>query len=115
MSLEINKRVNEERKKQGYTQEFMASALYMKKTTYSQMERSGKISAEVLIKIATILNVDIRYFLFGDENYKIEQSVEKYDFSTQEESIIKILRNLKAKDRNDAIDYIESKYKAKKY
>ena len=114
MSLEINKRVKAERIKQCYTQEKFAFLLNMNTTTYSQMERSGNISAKTLITIARILNVDIRYFLYGDETYKHEQIEKTSDYTAQEESIIKILRNFNSQDRNDVLNYIENKYKAQK-
>ncbi len=114
MTLEINQRVKAERKKQGYTQRFIAQALGTKESTYSQMERSGNISAKTLIKIANILNVDIRYFLYGDKDYKPEQITKTNDYTVQEEGVIKILRNFNSKDRNDVLNYIENKYKAQK-
>lgn len=114
MSFEINKRVKAQRKKQGYTQRFVAQALGTKESTYSQMERSGNISAETLIKLAKVLGIDIQHFLFGDEICEIEKIEKSYDFTIQEESVIKILRNLSRKDRNDVLNYIENKYKAQK-
>ena len=114
MALEINQRIKTERKSQGYTQEFIADALGMRESTYSQMERSGKVSAETLLKIANILNVDIRYFLYGDEAYSPKQIAKTNDYTAQEECVLKILRNFNSKDRNDVLNYIEDKYKAQK-
>ncbi len=113
MSLEINQRVKTEQIRKGYTQEKMAFALNLKETTYSQMERTGKIGAETLIEIADVLNVDILDLLYG--NYlPSQQSEEAGEYTTQEKSIITIIRNLAVKDRNDVIKYVELKYKAQK-
>ena len=113
MSLEINRRVKAERIRKGYTQEKLAFALNLKTSTYSQMERSGNISAEMLIEIADVLNVDILDLLYG--NYiPTQQNEKENDYTPQERSIITIIRNLPPKDRNDVVNYIENKYKAQK-
>ncbi len=113
MSLEINRRVKAERIRKGYTQEKLAFALNFKTSTYSQMERTGNISAEALIEIADVLNVDIIDLLYG--NYTPAPQIEKTEhYTTQERSIITIIRNLPPKDRNDVVNYIENKYKAQK-
>ncbi len=59
---EINKRVLEMRKKCGFTQEQLANKMGMRASTYSQMERSGKIPCEVLVEIADVFEIDVRYF-----------------------------------------------------
>lgn len=115
MSLEINKRIKAERIKKGYTQGQFSHLLGLKESTYSQMEREGKISAETLKKIAKVLNVDILYLLYNKEIPIIENVIiENEDYTAQEKSIIKIIRNLTIKDRKEVINYIESKYKAQK-
>ena len=112
---DINLRVKKARKDNFYTQAQLAKAIGMKTTTYSQMEREGNITAEVLKKIAHVLNIDIRYFLYGDE-FVVENKPEEppeepaepefrnvYDLLDREETyMIMTYRNLKPKERSAA-------------
>lgn len=71
--FDINQRVKKMRKKHFFTQDRFAINLGIKTSTYSQMERSGNISAETLKKIAKLLDIDIRYFLYGEEFLDIQE------------------------------------------
>ncbi len=65
MASEINKRIREVRKANGYSQEEFARYLGMKTSTYSQMERRGNISCDILLKICEIFDFNADYFLYG--------------------------------------------------
>lgn len=108
---ETNKRIIAKRKKSGITQIEMAKRLGLKISTYSQMERSGKIYDEMLVKIADILDVDVRYFLYGEEYLKekqqkivIEEPKEEIDdfYDEEERYLILTYRNLRADDKKAA-------------
>ena len=62
---EINKRVRACRRVLGLNQTDVATRMGIKCNTYSQKERTGHITAEELIKLAEILNVDAHYLLYG--------------------------------------------------
>ena len=66
MDKGINERIREYRKKRKMTQEEVGEALGMKCSTYSQMERKGKITVEIARKIAEILEVDPDIIMFGE-------------------------------------------------
>lgn len=63
----INQRITRIRKSKKITQKEMAERLGMKESTYSQMERQGNISAQTLLSIAAVLEVDINLLLYGEE------------------------------------------------
>ena len=117
--LEINKRVQRIRKSKKFTQEDLAKILGTKTSTYSQMERSGKIPCETLIKISEVLNTDIRYFLYGDEFddnqkketvqpekiiiYQKEEPQEDYTFTDENERYLLLTyRNLRPDEQGEA-------------
>ncbi len=124
MMGEINKRIKIYRRKKKFSQEELAEKLGIKTSTYSQMERSGHIRADILIKIADILKVDIRYFLYGDEFLHKENENEKatatpkiaepektepeldepnaFLLDRREEYIITTYRNLNPKNKQEA-------------
>ena len=84
MGSEINKRVVQYRKQAHLTQSEVAEYLGMKSSTYSQMERVGDISAEKIIKLAEVFNVDVRCLLYEEKDFENSQSPtpikELYDF-----------------------------------
>lgn len=58
-NMNVNKRVKELRKKNGYTQSQMAELLGKKISTYSQMERTGKIPIHIIVQLSEILKVEV--------------------------------------------------------
>ena len=72
MDLEINKRVRILRNINSLSQEQVANLMGMSPSTYSQMERSGKISAERIKKLAYIFQVDVRVLLYGGDEEIVE-------------------------------------------
>lgn len=67
MDKEINLRIREYRKLRKMTQEELGKALSMKCSTYSQMERKGKITVEMARKIARVLDVDPDIIMYGEK------------------------------------------------
>ena len=63
---EMNRRVQKLRKERGLTQAELAKLLGLKTSTYSQMEQHGNITANMVIRIAEIFNVDTDSILFGE-------------------------------------------------
>lgn len=121
MAESINERIKVWRKKRGLSQAELAEKLGMKSSTYSQCERSGTISCEMLIKIAHILTVDVRELLFGKFS---DFTVPKPDIKTNlnpfvptdaEINILQIIRNLPKPMQKDIITYINEKYSLDKY
>lgn len=70
MQETINQRIFHIRRLSGYTQADMAKMLNMKLSTYAQAERKGKISTELVVKIAELLDVDVGYLITGCKNKK---------------------------------------------
>ncbi len=68
MNETINQRINRLRKAKGYTQADVAELLGIKVSTYSQMERKGGITSDIIIKLSEILKVEPLIILYG-ENY----------------------------------------------
>ena len=123
MNLEINKRVVHYRKQNHLTQSKVAERIGMKSSTYSQMERVGDISADRIVKLAEIFGIRPEWILLGEPEdksdgnsiVKVEQpkpvipEPEPFVLTNMEKSIIKIIRNLKKKEKEEVINFIQSK------
>ncbi len=72
MEKDINKRIREYRKLREMTQEELGMALGMKCSTYSQMERKGKITVDMAQAIAKILDVDPDIIMYGEKQTPID-------------------------------------------
>lgn len=62
----INQRIYRYRKQLGFTQKDVAKMLEMQPSTYAQMERKGKISSDVLIKLSQTFDISVLSLLFGE-------------------------------------------------
>lgn len=124
MNLEINKRVVYYRKQKHLTQATVAERIGMKSSTYSQMEREGDISADRIVKLAEVFGIRPEWILLGEPQEKsepdnsdvtLQQSKpiipepEPFVLTNMEMSIIKIIRNLKKKEKEEVINFIQSK------
>ena len=119
MSQTINERIIIARKLANLTQAEVAERLDMKSSTFSQMERQGKISSDMILKLSEILNVKPMYLLCGETNNELlkesdifpkkEQNT-SFVLSRQEENIIKIMRNLKKDARKEAYEFLQKLY-----
>lgn len=119
MSQSINERIIIARKLGNLTQAEVAERLDMKSSTYSQMERQGKISSDMILKLAKILDVKPMYLLCGETNNELlkepdvfpkKEQNSSFVLSRQEENIIKIMRNLKKDARKEAYDFLQKLY-----
>lgn len=91
-------KLKELRLKANYTQKNIAEMLNIPLNTYTQYELGNREpTVSTLTKIANIYNVSLDYLL---ENSKAPQK--KSEFTTQEEEIIDMFRNL-SKTSQDAI------------
>ena len=134
---EVNRRIALYRKMANLTQTEVAEKMGMKCSTYSQMERKGRINTERLLALAKILGVKPEMLLYdSSEDKKIDFSGTEISASSlnqnnnpfsgsnynpapfiathKEESIIKILRNLPKTYYDEVINFIDSKYKQSK-
>ena len=68
MNETINQRIIKIRKKSGYTQDDVSKILGVHKSTYSRMERKGKINCQLAIKLAEIFKVDVTSILYSEDN-----------------------------------------------
>lgn len=67
--IEIGKRIYNQRKKMGYTQEQLADMMNVSIQMISNLERGNKaIRIDNLIRLCNILNVSTDYILTGKEN-----------------------------------------------
>ena len=71
---EINARIASLRKLREYRQADVAEHLGMKTSTYSQMEQRGNITAEMVIRLSQLFDIDPREILYG-EDYETFASV----------------------------------------
>lgn len=124
-NMSINERVAFYRKLRGMRQEDLAHKINMKPSSYSQMERSGEISASRLLKIAEALDISPDC-LFGSANIFEQPQKEKIVVAKQtstlpeayqnmyyseEEQIIDIIHHLKAKNKKRVFDLVREIYK----
>lgn len=124
-NMTINERVAFYRKLRGMRQEDLAHKIGMKPSTYSQMERSGEISAARLLKIAEALDISPDC-LFGTGNIfeqpRKENTVVAKQTSTlpeayqnmyfsEEEQVVDIIHNLKLKNKKRVFDFVREIYK----
>lgn len=136
MSESINKRVQKCRKLANLSQSETAERMGIKCSTYSQMERQGRISGERLLQLAEIFGVDSNYLLTGHSTSNVpvvelikEPEVKKPTVLKQEhfspeypqliltkneENYIKILRNLSKEDHREVVELLQEKYKNSK-
>lgn len=134
---EVNKRIALYRKMANLTQTEVAEKMGMKCSTYSQMERKGKINTERLLALSKILGVKPEMLLYDSSEGKtldfsgtetsastLSQNVNPFGNSSygpapfipthKEESIIKILRNLPKPYYDEVVNFIDAKYKESK-
>ncbi len=103
MNLEINERIRNIRKLLGYSQSDIAEMLGKKSSTYSQCERHGVITCDMLISLAEIFQVDVKVLLFGEHPENKPDPIlpppppPEPIFTTTEKNVIKIIRNLPPK------------------
>lgn len=138
MKSELNSRIKKYRKLADLTQEDVAKSLNMKLSTYSQMERGGKIKAEYIEPIAKILNVDPIVLLFGEQNDNditlppiaptperdlrqpppppifMDETETVLPLKNREIQAIKIIRALSPEQREETYKYIHNKHLEKK-
>ena len=96
----INQRIARYRKAVGYSQKEMADFLGEKHSTYAQKERCGTIDCDTLIKISYILGMDINIFLYGENSEEEVVNILRFVTTPQEKQLIKVLRQLKPKQRD---------------
>ena len=134
MSNSINQNVASCRKLVGLKQSDVAEKLNLKTSTYSQMERKGNITAEMIVRLAELFKISPLILLYGLD-YKEEKSQNDDNltlsepftppvpeltapadtvFTNREENSMKITRNLSKNDREEVFEFIEAKYKKKK-
>lgn len=116
MSLEINKRIRDIRKLLGYSQSDIAEMLGKKSSTYSQCERHGVITCDMLISLAEIFQVDVRVLLYGEHlddkpGPILPPPPPEPTYTATEKSVIKIIRNLPQKKKREVLGYISEQYK----
>lgn len=137
MNQTVNQRIALYRKMANLTQIEVAEKMEMKCSTYSQMERKGKITVDRLLVLAKILGVTPEMLIFDSaENKKLDFSGTEISASTlnqnnnpfsnssygpapfivthKEENIVKILRNLPKAQYDEVINFIDEKYKESK-
>ncbi len=119
MKETINARIRRYRKSLHYTQAYVAEMVGLKISTYSQMERNGRITCEMLLRLANVLNVDAAVLLLGEdydkkeETYSPEPRYRKFEnglctmkVSHREYKIIDIFRHLSVPKKTLVCNYI---------
>ena len=121
MEETINQRIKNFRRRLNYTQEQIALKMGMKPSTYSQMERCGKISSERITKLAQILETDAVTLLYGEKqnitNFvePIEPKVEKplvipnltsNDLTAREAALVKMFKNISEPNKTLIYEFV---------
>ena len=131
MDKSINQRIASLRRLANLTQYDVAEKIGMKCSTYSQMERKGNISAQMVLRLADIFGVHPNEILYGTDSLATQSTQENIlpisqpkppvptspppiILTNSEESIIKIIRNLSKADKDEVMAFIEDKYKKRK-
>ncbi len=127
--LTINQRIAVFRKLCGFSQAKMAEFMEMNTSTYSQMERRGKISSDMIIKLSEVLGVEPVELILGTEHKKQESAIADsrgdkterktdnppklpqppeglYRLTNREQNIIKIFRASSKQKQDDICDFI---------
>ena len=131
MGSEINKRVRKYRKLAHLTQSQVADLIGMKSSSYSQMERVGDISAERIIKLAEIFEINVGLLLYGEEIEvanapdisqndvvvlpKLPFGTEYVPLKNKDKSIITVIQYLPQKHQKyicELLDYLRKNKKA---
>ena len=131
MDFGINKRVTKYRKMAHLTQKQVAELMGMKNSSYSQMERVGDISAERIVKLAEIFEINVGFLLYGEkielsDNMNVPQTDvvvlpklpfgrEYVSLKNKDKSIISIIQNLPLKQQKyicNLLDYLRKNKKA---
>jgi transcriptional regulator with XRE-family HTH domain len=66
MTESINARIRRYRKAAHLTQSQLGEMLEIKTSTYSQMERNGQITCDMLLRLANVLKIDVSVLLLGE-------------------------------------------------
>ena len=144
MTETINERIARFRKLSNLTQAETAEKLGIKCSTYSQMERKGKISTDTLMRLSEVLGVSPFKLLYGDDRKEehtvgslpytfedvpqnrlfLHQGTEYYnnlydnksDYipTRKEENIMKIIHFLPKKSKEEVYEFVYKKYKESK-
>lgn len=127
----INERVAYYRKLANLSQTDTAEALNMKYSTYSQMERKGTISGDMIMRLAEVFGVRPEYLLYDPETkypgavtegnalltarqHIAAPSDDQMILTHKEQNIIKIYRNMVKAGKTEmeiAVTNIYQKYK----
>lgn len=129
----INERIAAFRKKAFMSQADVAERIGMKGSTYSQMERRGKIPTDRLIALAEVFGITTEQLLYDETELqqqnskaldtlplKQENFSKKTDFvdefvpTNSEISLLKVFRTLSPKDKAEIKEFIHSKWKKTK-
>lgn len=113
---EINKRIKIYRKRAGITQNELAEVIGMKGSTYSQAEREGNITCDLLLRVAAALGVAPEILLLGEK--PIESPPQPptpplppepvYTFTQKEINIMKIFRHSSQADKNRIYEFLNN-------
>ena len=109
-----NKRIALIRKNKNLTQHQVAEFLNLKDSTYSQMERSGKISCEILISLSKLFDIDVKEILFSEKYSAPSLQTDCFKLTEMERNHIIALRNIPAKKRNRIIEITYNLFKNKR-
>lgn len=123
MEKTINQRIRYYRKKLGYTQSQVGEMLGIKTSTYSQMERMGNITCEILIKLTEVLKVDALTLLYGKKTpekqipkaEEIKKDINGIPFLIAEDLYEKFavlaIRNLPSENKKEIYEFVLDKLK----
>lgn len=118
------------RENSGYTQQQIANALSVERSTYSYYE-TGKTTPDIktLSKLAKIFNVSLSEILESEErkkslhfhdsddnlfrNYEIKSSDHIYELTKKEKAVISLYRILSEETQNDILNSLKSKIDSK--
>ncbi len=122
---DINKRIKYFRRLAGYTQNELARLIGMKGSSYSQAEREGNITCDLLLRVAEVLNVDPEILLLGKKSVKVIIAKAKrkpqpepepieiikdnpylIEVSSKEKNMVMIFRGLNQEQKNSVYKFI---------
>ncbi len=112
---EINQRIRFYRRKSEFTQNQLAEALGMKGSTYSQAEREGNVTCDLLLRVAAVLEVAPEILLLGEKPIETPPQPTKppkqpepiYTFTQKEINIMKIFRHASQENKNKIYEFLK--------
>jgi transcriptional regulator with XRE-family HTH domain len=109
--ISIGKQIQDLRKRDGFSQAYLAEKIGVSLTQLQRYENKGvQPPADVLKKLADTFNTSIDFIVYGDNEQKAQQTIKDNELLTQ----FKAVEELDTKDKTTIKDIIDAYIKRSK-